>query len=70
LSSIFLHFCLIDFVVGHTISIRPCCSRNELEPIYHIVLIVVINLIVYYGCPLLTMDAVSATIFEGGGAIH
>ena len=70
LLSICLHFCLIDFVVDHTISIRPCCSCNELEPSYHIVLIVVINLIVCYGCPLSTMDTVSATIFECGGAIH
>ncbi len=27
------------------------------------------NLIVYYGRPLLIMDAVSATIFDGGQAI-
>jgi hypothetical protein len=28
-----------------------------------------INLFVYYGRPLLMMDAVSATIFDGGHAI-
>jgi hypothetical protein len=33
------------------------------------VLIVVINLIVYYGRPLLTIDAALATIFDGGQAI-
>ena len=26
-----------------------------------------VNLIVYYGCPLSTMDAVSTAIFDGGG---
>jgi hypothetical protein len=41
-----------------------------LKPSYIIVLIVDINLIIYYGRPPSTMDAVSATIFDGGQAIR
>ncbi len=37
---------------------------------YHIVIIDVINLLVYYGRPPTTMHAVLATIFDGGWAIH
>jgi hypothetical protein len=45
-------------------------SHNKLKPCYHIVIIDVVDLLVYYGCPPTTMHAVSITIFDGGRAIH
>jgi hypothetical protein len=63
-------FVVIDSVLAHNHRLWPCYGHNKLKPSYHIVIIDVINLSVYYGRPPSTIHAVSATIFDGGQAIH
>ncbi len=62
-------FVAINFVLDHNHNLKTIYGRNYLKPSYIIVLKVDINLIIYYERPPSTMDAISATIFDGGQAI-
>ncbi len=62
-------FVAIDFILDHNHKLKTIYGRNYLKPSYIIVLIVDINLIIYYGHPPSTMDAILATIFDGGQVI-
>jgi hypothetical protein len=62
-------FLFINSVVAHNRRYRSCYGHNKLKRSYHIVIIDVIDLLVYYGHPPTTMHAVLATIFDGGRAI-
>ncbi len=61
--------CIVDCVVAHNCSQRPCYGHNNIKPSYIIIPIVLMNLFVYYGCLRLMINAVSATVFDGGQAI-
>jgi hypothetical protein len=63
-------FIVVNSVVAHNRRYSPCYGHNKLKPSNHIVIIDVIDLLVYYGRPPTTMHAISATIFDGGRAIH
>jgi hypothetical protein len=62
-------FVVIDFVVAHNHSLRPCYGPYQIKPSYIIVYLYILSLFVCYGRPPLTMDVVSAAIFDGGRAI-
>jgi hypothetical protein len=64
-------FVAINFVLDRSHKLKTLYGCNYLKPRYIIVLVVDINLIIYYGCPPSTrMDAILATIFDGEQAIH
>ncbi len=62
-------FVIADYLFAHNLSQRPCYGQHKLKPRYCVVVIDIMSLFVLYGCPPLTMDAVSATIFDGRRAI-
>ena len=45
-------------------------GQHKLKPSYCVVVIDVMSLFILYGRPPSTMDAISATVFDGGQAIH
>ncbi len=63
-------FIVANYLFAHKLSLRPCYGQHKLKTSYCIVVIDVMSLFVVYGRPPSTMDAISATIFDGGQAIH
>jgi hypothetical protein len=58
-----------DYLFAHNLSLRPWYGHYKFKPSYFAVVIDVMSLFVLCGRPPLTMDAVSATICNGGQAI-
>jgi hypothetical protein len=62
-------FVVLDFVVGHNRSSQLCYGHNNIKPSYRYVILVFVNLFVCFWLPPMRMDAVLATIVDGGQAI-
>jgi hypothetical protein len=64
-----VHFdVIIDFVIDHNRSYITCYSQCKLKMRRRLIHYNMISLIVYYGLPPTTMDAILATIVAGGQA--
>jgi hypothetical protein len=59
---------IVDFVINNNRSQRPCYDPLKLKLRHSDIYYNVINLLLCFGCPLMTMDAVLATIVAGGQA--
>ena len=62
-------FGIVNLLFANNVSLIPCYGLHKLKPSYFVVVIDVISLSVCLWIPTLTMDAVSATIFDGGQVI-
>jgi hypothetical protein len=63
-------FVIADYLFANNLCEIPCYGQHKLKPSYCVVVIDVMNLFVLYGSPRATINAVLATIFDGGQAIY